>query len=62
MIPNDGRNFLLLTKRRYDVMSTAAADERREVNHLYSRDFLEPCAIACGPAASRRTGSRATCR
>lgn len=43
MIANDGRNFLLLTRRRYDVISIDPPPPMNAagVNHLYSRDFLE---------------------
>jgi spermidine synthase len=43
MLVNDGRNFLLLTERRYDVITIDPPPpiDGAGVNHLYSREFLE---------------------
>jgi spermidine synthase len=42
VIVNDGRNHLLLTRRRYDVITVDPPPpiERAGVNHLYSSEFL----------------------
>lgn len=43
MIVNDGRNFLLLTDKRYDVITLDPPPpiDAAGVNNLYSREFLE---------------------
>ncbi|MGH7149644.1 MAG: hypothetical protein ACREIU_03040, partial [Planctomycetota bacterium] len=43
MIANDGRNFLLLTRKRYDVITIDPPPpiDGAGVSHLYSREFLE---------------------
>jgi spermidine synthase len=43
MIVNDGRNFLLLTRKRYDVITIDPPPpiDGAGVSHLYSREFLE---------------------
>jgi spermidine synthase len=43
MIVNDGRNFLLLTRKRYDVITLDPPPpiDAAGVNNLYSREFLE---------------------
>jgi predicted membrane-bound spermidine synthase len=43
MIVNDGRNFLKLTRSRFDVITVDPPPpiDAAGVNHLYSREFLE---------------------